>query len=46
MTDKEIIVLLILLREQLDLSHYEVIRSIINEKIKRLGFKLSGELIG
>lgn len=45
MSDKEIVVFLVLIREQLDKAKYEMARSIINEKIKRLGFKLTGELI-
>ena len=45
MSDKEIVVFLVLVREQLDKGHNEMVRSIINEKIKRLGFKLTGQLI-
>ena len=45
MRDKEIVVFLVLVREQLDKGHNEMVRSIINEKIKRLGFKLTGQLI-
>lgn len=45
MSDKEIVVFLVLVREQLNKGNTEMVRSIINEKIKRLGFKLTGELI-
>lgn len=45
MSDKEIVVFLVLVREQLDKGDYEMVRAIINEKIKRLGFRLTGELI-
>jgi len=45
MSDKEIVVFLVLVREQLDKGSYDMVRAIINEKIKRLGFKLTGQLI-
>ncbi len=45
MSDKEIVVFLVLVREQLGKGNIEMARSIINEKIKRLGFKLTGQLI-
>lgn len=45
MSDKEIVVFLVLVRDQLSKGDVEMARSIINEKIKRLGFKLTGELI-
>lgn len=45
MSNKEVVVFLTMIREQLDKGNVEVVRTLLNEKIKRLGFKVTGELL-